>query len=113
MVQGGLLTAHPGGVHGDGWSPGGGSSFRQGAGAASPGSPDLETAAAAVQRGGRDEDISTNVTATSSPTTHNGPRARQLNYQVLSFLANPSNIQEHMMLPKLDTFVCLMNEGPS
>src|SRR4051812_33496995 len=51
MVQGGLLTAHPGGVHGDGGSPGGGSSFRQGAGAASPGSPDLETAAAAVQRG--------------------------------------------------------------
>src|SRR3954468_19300401 len=42
MVQGGLLTAHPGGVHGDGWSPGGGSSFRQGARAASPGSPDLE-----------------------------------------------------------------------
>ena len=48
MVQGGLLTAHPGGIHGYGWSPGGGSSFRQGAGAASPGSPDLETAAAAV-----------------------------------------------------------------
>src|ERR1044071_8151082 len=64
-----------------------------------------------------DEEISTNVTPTSSPTTHTGPvtraRARQLNYQVLSFLANPSNIQEHMMLPKLDTFVCLMNEGPS
>ena len=50
MVQGGLLTAHLGGVHGDGGSPGGGSSFRQGAGAASPGSPDLETAATAVQR---------------------------------------------------------------
>ena len=50
MIQGGLLTAHPEGVHGYGWSPGGGSSFRQGAGAASPGSPDLETAAAAVQR---------------------------------------------------------------
>ena len=50
MVQGGLLTAHPGGVHGYGWSPGGGISFRQGAGAASPGSPDLETAAA-EQRG--------------------------------------------------------------
>src|SRR3954470_15430886 len=47
MVQGGLLTAHSGGVHGDGWSPGGGSSFRQGARAASPGSPDLEMA---VQR---------------------------------------------------------------
>src|SRR3954467_7623510 len=38
MVQDGLLTAHPGGVHGDG----GGSAFRQGAGPASPGSPDLE-----------------------------------------------------------------------
>src|SRR3954464_6773286 len=50
MVQGGLLTAHPGGVHGYGWSPGGGSSFRQGAGAASPGSPDLETAVEAIQR---------------------------------------------------------------
>ena len=46
MVQGGLLTAHTGGVHGYGWSPEGGISFRQGAGAASPGSPDLETAAA-------------------------------------------------------------------
>ena len=51
MVQGGLLMAHPGGVHGYGWSPKGGSSFRQGAGEASPSSPNLETAAAAVQRG--------------------------------------------------------------
>ena len=51
MVQGGLLTAQTGGVHGYGWSPGGGFSFQQGAGAASPGSPDLETAAAAEQRG--------------------------------------------------------------
>jgi hypothetical protein len=57
MVQGGLLTAHPGGVHGYGWSPGGGSSSRQGAGAASPGSPDLETAAAAVQRRVRGKEI--------------------------------------------------------
>src|SRR3954465_13804158 len=57
MVQGVLLTAHPGGVHGDGWSPGGGSSFRQGAEAASPGSPDLEMAAAAVQRGEREYQI--------------------------------------------------------
>ena len=59
MVQGGLLTAHPGGVHGDGGYPGGGSSFRQGARAASPSSPDLETAAAAVQRvdGKKDFDI--------------------------------------------------------
>ena len=57
MVQGGLLTAHPGGVHGYGWSPGGGFSSRQGAGAASPGSPDLETAATAIQRGVRESQI--------------------------------------------------------
>ena len=57
MVQGGLLTAHTGGVHGYGWSPGGGFSFWQGAGAASPGSPDLETAAAAKQRGVREKGI--------------------------------------------------------
>src|ERR1043165_2340542 len=57
MVQGGLLTAHPGGVHGCGLSPGGGSSSWQGAGAASPGSPDLETAAAVVQRRVRDSQI--------------------------------------------------------
>ena len=57
MVQGRLLTAHPGGVHGDGGAPGGDSSLRQGAGTASPGSPDLETAAAAVQRGDREKDI--------------------------------------------------------
>src|SRR3954471_15856125 len=64
-----------------------------------------------------DEDIPTNVTPIPSPTTHTGPvtraRARQLNYQVFSFLANPSIVHEHMMLPKLDTFVLLMNEGPS
>ena len=40
-------------------------------------------------------------------------RARQLNYQVLSFLGNDSNVHENMMLPKLDTFVLLTNEGPS
>ena len=42
MVQGGLLTAHPGGVHGYGGSPGGVISRRQGAGAASSGAPDLK-----------------------------------------------------------------------
>ena len=57
MVQGGLLTAHTGGVHGYGWSPGGGISFWQGAGAASPGSPDLETAAAAEHRGFREKRV--------------------------------------------------------
>ena len=46
MVQGGLLTAHPGSVLGDGEVPGGGSSLRQGAGTGSPGSPNLESAAA-------------------------------------------------------------------
>ena len=50
MVQGRLLTAHPGGVHGDGGAPGGDSSLRQGVGKVSPGIPDLETAAA-EQRG--------------------------------------------------------------
>ena len=49
--------AHPGGVHGDGGAPGGDSSLRQGADTASPGSPDLETAAAAVQRGDREKDF--------------------------------------------------------
>src|SRR4051812_37297020 len=57
MVQGGLLTTHPGSVHGYGWSPGGGSSFRQGAGAASPGNPDLEMAAAAVQTRDRGKEV--------------------------------------------------------
>ena len=57
MVQGGLLTAHTGGVHGYGWSPGGGFFFRQGAGAGSPGIPDLETEAAAEQRGIREKGI--------------------------------------------------------
>ena len=57
MVQGGLLTVLTGGVHGYGWSPGGGSFSRQGAGAASLGSPDLETMAAAIQRGVRENQI--------------------------------------------------------
>ena len=57
MVQGGLLTTHPGGVHGDGGAPGGGSSFQHGAGATSPGSPDLETAVAAVRRGDQENNF--------------------------------------------------------
>ena len=55
MVQGGLLTTHTGGVHGYGWSPGEGISFRQGAGAASLGSSNLGTAAAVEQRGFREK----------------------------------------------------------
>ena len=50
MVQGGLLTVHPGSIHGGGEAPGGGSSLRQGAGKRSPGAPDLGSAAAAEQR---------------------------------------------------------------
>src|SRR4051812_42452725 len=50
MVQGGLLMAHPGSVHGGGETPGGQSSLRQGAGIGSHGSPDLETATSAEQR---------------------------------------------------------------
>ena len=62
-------------------------------------------------------DINTIVTPTAPAAIQNGPitraRARQLNYQVLSFLSNDSNVHENMMLPKLDTFVLLTNEGPS
>ena len=47
MVQGGLLTAHLGGVHEDGGAPEGESSLRQGAGTSSLDSLDLQTAAAA------------------------------------------------------------------
>ena len=45
MVQGGLLTVHPGSIHGGGEAPGGGSSLRKGAGKRSPGAPDLGSAA--------------------------------------------------------------------
>ena len=64
-----------------------------------------------------DEDITTTVTPTTPAAPYTGPitraRARHLNYQVLSFLGNDSNVHENMMLPKLDTFVLLTNEGPS
>jgi len=56
-------------------------------------------------------------TPTAPTVTYNGPItracARQLNYQVFLFLGNDSNVHENMMLPKLDTFVLLTNEGPS
>ena len=63
-----------------------------------------------------DEDINTIVTPTTPAAIHTGSitraRALQLNYQVLSVLGNDSNVHENMMLPKLDTFVLLTNEGP-
>ena len=69
-----------------------------------------------IQEGEDDEDITTIVTPTIPATTHTGPitraRACHLSYQVLLFLGNNSNVHENMMLPKLDTFVLLTNEGP-
>ena len=49
MVQGGLLTAHPGGNHSDGEAFGGQSSLRQGAGAGSSGDPEIGIATATEQ----------------------------------------------------------------
>ena len=49
MVQGGLLTAHPGGDHGGGEASEGQSSLRQGAGTASPGDPEIGIAPAVEQ----------------------------------------------------------------
>ena len=64
-----------------------------------------------------DEDINTIVRPTSPAAIATGSitraRACQLNYQVFSFLGNNSNVHENMMLPKLDTFVLLTNEGSS
>ena len=77
---------------------------------------ELPSRTTSFQEGEDDEDINTIVTPTSPAAIHTGPitraRARQLNYQVLSFLSNDSNVHEKMMLPKLDTFVFLTNEGP-
>ena len=55
MVQGGLLTVHPGSIHGGVEAPGGDSSLRQGAGKRSSVAPDLGSATAAEQR--RDHEI--------------------------------------------------------
>src|ERR1041385_6857896 len=55
MVQGGLLTVHPGSIHGGGAAPGGDSSLRQGAGKRSSGAPNLGSAVAAEQRRDREK----------------------------------------------------------
>ena len=70
-----------------------------------------------------DEDISTVDTTIAPAATHphapplQGPltraRACQLNYQVLSFLGTLPNIHENKILPKLDVFMLLRNDGPS
>ena len=49
MVQGGLLTAHPGSKHDGGGTPGDQSSLRQGAGIGASGNPEIGIAAAAEQ----------------------------------------------------------------
>src|SRR4051812_28461889 len=61
MVQGGLLTTHPGSVHVGGEAPGGQSSLRQGAGKRSSDAPDLGSAAAAEQRRSRKRVLSSGV----------------------------------------------------
>ena len=64
-----------------------------------------------------DVDINTIVTPTAPAAIHTGPITRahacQLNYHVLPFLGNDSNVHKNMRLPKLDTFVLLTNDGPS
>jgi hypothetical protein len=40
-------------------------------------------------------------------------RARQLNYQELSFLGTIPNIHENMMMSKSDMFMLLRNDGSS
>ena len=78
---------------------------------------ELPSRTTSIQEGEDDEDITNKVTPTSPTDTYRGPitraHARQLNNQVLLFLGNDSNVHENMMLPKLDTFVLLTNEGPS
>jgi hypothetical protein len=65
-----------------------------------------------------DEDIPS-IDTPAVPTAEHiqGPitpaRAKQFNYQVLSFLGTLSHIHENMMLPKSDMFVTLRNDGPS
>ena len=78
---------------------------------------ELSSRTTSFQEGEDDEGINTIVAPTAPVVVHTGPitraHARQLNYQVLSFLGNDSNVQENMILPKLDTFVLLTNEGPT
>jgi hypothetical protein len=65
-----------------------------------------------------DEDIpSIDTTVVPTATQIQGPItracAKQLNYQVLSFLGTIPHIHENMMLPKSDVFATLRNDGPS
>src|SRR3954462_4638977 len=55
MVQGKLVTRHPGSIHGGEETPGGRPSLRQGAGKRSSGAPNLGSAAEAEQRRDREK----------------------------------------------------------
>ena len=71
-----------------------------------------------IQEGEHDVDIPTIDTTVVPTATHiQGPitrsRAKQLNYQVLSFLGTIPHIHENMMLPKSDVFLTLRNYRPS
>ncbi|KAK1680885.1 hypothetical protein QYE76_041733 [Lolium multiflorum] len=79
---------------------------------------ELASRTTSIQEGEHDEDIpSIDTTAVPTATQIQGPitraRAKQLNYQVLSFLGTIPHIHENMMLPKSDMFVTLRNDGPS
>jgi hypothetical protein len=77
---------------------------------------ELSSRMTSIQQGEDDEDIPTVDTTTTHPHVQ-GPltraRARQLNYQVLSFLGTVPNIHENMMLPKSNVLVLLRNDGLS
>src|SRR3954471_19684334 len=68
------------------------------------------------QEGEDDEDMATAVTPTTPAKIPTGPitrdRAHQLNYRVLSFLGNVSNVHVNMILPNGNIFWLLINEGP-
>jgi hypothetical protein len=74
-----------------------------------------------IHEGEDDEDIPT-VDITAAPTPPHVPqlqgsfaraRARQLSCQVLSFLGTLFNTHKNTMMPKLDVFILLRNDGPS
>src|ERR1041385_3270626 len=69
------------------------------------------------QEGEDDEDMATIVAPTTTTKIPTGPitrdRAHQLNYQVLLFLGNVSNVHVNMMLTNVNIFLLLTNEGPS
>lgn len=60
-----------------------------------------------------DEDIQPTDTTVALQGLITRARARQLNYQVLSFLGTMGNLNENMMLPKSVVLMLIRNEGPT